>query len=371
MSQFLFIIIFLLILLGSHFFIYFSFISFLGIIGNLKVWLGIVLFVLPILFIVSSVIAHYYLNYLTRAIYFVAGLWLALALNLIASALIVWIVIGFSKIVDFNLNLKVLSWLGIVFSLVFVIYGIWNVYNVKIKNITVKIRDLPLEWQGKKAVQISDVHLGYIFGRNYLQFLVEKINKIDPDIVFITGDLFDAMDGALDEIVAPLNQLNSSDGVYFVTGNHESYLGVDKVFEALKKTRVKILDDDFVNVDGVQIAGLNFPGRGISESRDFAEVFESWSGFDSAKPVILLFHSPTQVADAQKLGVDLFLADIRNVGQLFPLGFVTNIVYKGFDYGLRENGDFSIYTSSGVGAWGPTVRTSKHSEIVIINFEVK
>lgn len=371
MEQLLFLGAFLVVLIGSHFFIYFSFVSFFRIIGIYKIWIGSVIAVLPALFIISSIIAHYYFNYFTRTLYFISGLWLAVALNLILAFLVIWLLIGSSKIFNFNLNLKFLGWLGIFFSFLFLIYGIWNTYDTKIKNITVKIKDLPIEWQNKKAVQISDVHLGYVYGKDRLRFLVDKIKKLDPDIIFITGDLFDGMDGRLGEMVDPLNQLDPPLGAYFITGNHETYLGVDKAFASLSKTKVKILDDAFINIDGLQLIGLSFPSRGINENRNFEEIFGSLPGLDLSKPTILLYHSPMQVVQAKDLGIDLFLAGHTHVGQLFPFEFITNIVYSGFDYGLHTDGDFSIYTSSGVGTWGPTARTSKNSEIVLINFETK
>ncbi|MHB9020020.1 MAG: hypothetical protein ACYC3G_04125, partial [Minisyncoccota bacterium] len=166
MAQILFISAFLLILLGSHFFIYFSLISFLGVIGIYKFWIGSVVAVLPVLFIVSSIIAHYYFNFFTRGLYFVSGLWLSVALNFVVSFLFVWGLFGLSKFFNFSLDIKIFAWLAIVFSFLFMIYGIWNTYDAKIKNITIKIKDLPIEWQNKKAVQISDVHLGYVYGKD-------------------------------------------------------------------------------------------------------------------------------------------------------------------------------------------------------------
>lgn len=217
MLQFVFLGLFSLVLFASHFFIYFSLISFLGLISIYRFWTGIIIFVLPALFIISSVFAHYYFNLFTRGFYFVSGLWLATATNLIVSFLVIWIVIGLSKIYDFNLDLKVLGYLAIIFSLLFMFYGIWNTYNTKIKNITVGIKNLPIEWQNKKAVQISDVHLGYVYGKNYLQSLVNKINDINSDIVVNTGDLFDAIDGIIEEVVATLNKLNPSLATSFIT----------------------------------------------------------------------------------------------------------------------------------------------------------
>ncbi len=369
--QILFILGFALVLFGSHFFIYYSAIIFLGIVGIYRIWFGTVIFLLPTLFIISAILAHYVFNYITRIFYFASGLWLATALNFILVFMGIWLLVGISKIFNFQVDFKILSWIGIAISLLFVLYGIWNTYDLKVKNITVKIKDLPVAWVGRRAVQISDVHLGYVYGKDYMQSIVDKTNELNPDIVFITGDLFDGMDGHLDEMVAPINNLKAPLGIYFVTGNHETYLGIDTVFNVLRKTKINILDDDLRVIDDLQIVGASFSKGSIMETRDFSEFFKSLTGFSSAKPIILLYHSPTNIEQARDLGVDLFLAGHTHVGQLFPLSLITKAVYKGYDYGFYHFGDFSIYISSGVGTWGPTVRTSKNSEITFINFEVK
>ncbi len=370
MAQILFLSLFLLVIFGSHFFIFKSISFFIGIFGVYRLWFAAVLIALPLLFVISSVLAHYFFNYFFRAFYFISGLWLALALNLIVALTAIWILFGLSKYFNLNIDFKILGWIGIICSVLFVLYGIWHAYDLKIKNITVGIKDLPEEWYGKKAVQISDVHLGYVYGKDYLQSLVDKVNRLNPDIVFITGDLLDGMDGHLEELVAPLNGLHPVWGTYFVTGNHETYLGVDKAFNALSKTNVKILNDKLEFINGMQLVGLSFPSGEIRESRDFSLVLPSL-GFTSSKPSILLYHAPMGVEKAKGAGVNLFLAGHTHVGQLFPLGFITKIIYAGYDYGFHQDGDFSIYTSSGAGTWGPTARTSKDSEITLINFESK
>jgi len=359
------------ILFGCHFFIYFSLIKFLGI-GNAgaKIWLAGILFFLSISFIASSILAHYSENSATRILYFSSGLWLGIGLNLVLAFAAVWIATAIASVSGFQLEYREYVYL-VAFSIVFAIsysgYGVWNAYHPKIKNITVRMDNLPESWRGKTAVQLSDVHLGLIFGKNFLADVVQKVNAEKPDAVFITGDLFDGMDGSLEKLVTPLNDIEAVGGVYFVTGNHETYLGVAGTLDVLKKTPVKVLDDEMADVYGMQVIGVSYPQRG--ESRDIGGAIRGIKGFDPKKPSILLYHNPAEWRQAKASGVNLQLAGHTHTGQLFPLQYITRLVYGKYFYGLNTDGKFSIYTSPGVGTWGPTMRTNYGPEIVMIRFE--
>ena len=72
---------------------------------------------------------------------------------------------------------------------------------------------------------------------------------------------------------------------------------------------------------------------------------------------------------AKKVGIDLQLSGHTHHGQLFPFGFLTRLIYNGYDYGLHRNGSFQIYVSSGTGTWGPPMRSGSQSEIVLIKLQ--
>jgi predicted MPP superfamily phosphohydrolase len=77
----------------------------------------------------------------------------------------------------------------------------------------------------------------------------------------------------------------------------------------------------------------------------------------------------TTFSQARKLGVDLQLSGHTHAGQIMPFGYLTNLIYKGYDYGLQRIDNFSIYTTSGVGTWGPPMRTGNTPEIVAITLK--
>jgi predicted MPP superfamily phosphohydrolase len=363
-----FIVIALSILFFSHYFIYFSIVHFFDVTARgRKVALAILLFMLPASFIASSILAHWSQELILRVFYFGSGLWLGVGLTLIVSFALAWLVEGIAKFFLHWSNPARLGFAAVALACLYSAYGVWNAYHPNTEHVTVRIKNLPSAWQGRRAVQVSDVHLGLVLGPSFFNGIVERINSENPAIVFITGDLFDGIDGRLDELVAPLNLIRAPLGIYYVTGNHETYLGTHRAYEALKKTRARILADEWVAIEGLQVIGVSYPERGFS--KDPAEVAKRLPGFDPRLPSVLLYHNPTQIERAMAAGINLQLSGHTHHGQLFPIQFISRLIYGKYYSGLHVQGGYTLYTTSGVGTWGPTMRTGNHPEITVIHFE--
>ena len=329
--------------------------------------LALIIFLLPLACVGSNLLAHWYDGIVSRVLYFCFSLWLGVGLTLLTAFAAAWVAWGSVRVVNQNPNP---IWFGIAavgLALVYSAYGVWNAYHPRIVRFSVRLKNLAPAWQGKNLVHLSDIHLGRILGARFLSRIVAKVNDQNPAMVFITGDLFDGSLGKLDELVAPLNRLNAPQGIYFVTGNHETYLGVQHAYAALRSTPVRVLDDERVVSDGLQVIGVSYPDRG--HSLNFGKRMAGIAGFDAAQPSILLYHSPTQIAEAKAAGINLQLSGHVHQGQLFPLQFITRLIYGKYHHGLHKEGDFTLYTSSGTGLWGPTMRTGNYPEIAVIRLE--
>jgi len=363
---------FLLIALGilflSHFLIYFSLVHFFDITGSArKGALALILTFLPMSFIASSILARRVVNPVSTVFYFASGLWLGVGLTLMTFFVVAWAAWGAAKLFTHSPGPAVFGGAAVVVAALYAGYGVWNAYHPRTKDLVVNIKNLPPEWRGKKVVQLSDVHLGRVLGAEFLTGLVEKINAENPSMVFITGDLFDGFDAGLERLVAPLRNLRAPGGIYFVTGNHETYLGTERAYEALKNTPARILRDEMVVIDGVQIIGISYPERG--HPKDLAAVIKGLTGFDPRLPSILLYHSPTHIEQVKAAGINLQLSGHAHQGQLFPIQFISRLVYGKYFHGLHAEGDYTLYTSSGAGTWGPTMRTGNQPEIAVIRLE--
>jgi hypothetical protein len=303
----------------------------------------------------------------STVLYFSSGLWLGVGLTLITCFAVAWAAWGATKLFVHSPSQAGFGWAALALAGLYSGYGVWNAYHPRMNQIAVRIRNLPPEWRGRKIVQLSDVHLGHILRSGFLAGLVERINAQNPSIIFITGDLFDGSDGRLEELTLPLNGLRAPLGIYYVTGNHETYLGTERAYEALRKTPAKILNDERVVIDGLQIIGISYPEPG--HSKDLAAVIRNLPGFDPRQPSILLYHSPTHIKQVKAAGINLQLSGHTHQGQIFPIQFISRLVYGKYYNGLHVEGEFTLYASSGAGTWGPTMRTGNDPEIAVLRLE--
>lgn len=338
---------------------------------------------LPLSFVLAMIMSHFWDNLATRIFYFCSGIWYGVFINLLIAACIFYSIIFILKLLKINFKNVFLAYVLFVTAILVSIFGILNVFYPGVKEVKININNLPDNWKGKTIVQLSDVHLGKVLGAEYLERLVKKTNSLNPDVILITGDLFDGMDGSLQRFVEPLNGFNAKDGIFYVNGNHEIYLGAEEAFSTIAKTNIKALRDDVVDINGLQIIGISYPD--FNNGNDIEKIISENPVFNKNNPSILMFHAPTSISQkndfnhrelyfspnvefqtAINLGADLQLSGHTHKGQLFPFNFLTHYIYSGFDYGLHRIGDFQIYISSGTGVWGPTMRTSGRSEIVKI-----
>jgi predicted MPP superfamily phosphohydrolase len=231
--------------------------------------------------------------------------------------------------------------------------------TVQIKELTVKLRGLPRELSGFKLVQISDVHVGPLLRKDWLAHIVSQIRGIAPDAVAITGDLVDGSVEELREQVAPLGDLTAPNGVWFVTGNHEYYSGVEDWYAHLPTLGVRPLRNERAQLaPGLSIAGIEDP----TGSPDLTRALE---GHDDSQALILLAHQPRQFAEAARRSVPLTLSGHTHGGQIWPFSWLVALAQP-YLAGLHKKGESQLYVSRGTGFWGPPLRVFAPPEITLL-----
>lgn len=241
------------------------------------------------------------------------------------------------------------------------IYGFINAVSVKVKKIEISSDKISRPY---KFVQISDVHLG-TESLDFLEKIIENINGLDPELVFITGDFIDDHKLKPDELKI-MRKMKAP--AYFITGNHERYSNyTDDFFKDCNV--IKVLDhrrrqDDFnkeITVYGIEWNRNNFMNR-----RSEQEVYFDSINVDTSKFNIFLNHEPELYDRAEQSGMDLMLSGHTHNGQIFPFRVFVRARYK-YIYGLYDIGSMKLYTTSGTGVWGPFMRVFTNNEIVEIN----
>jgi predicted MPP superfamily phosphohydrolase len=319
-----------------------------------------------------------------RLLHMCSSVWLGFVLNVILCLAAALLCAGVGRLFKRRIQGDALIRLVFGMALVLTLFGFVNTKFPRVKEIRVAVNDLPPNWHHKTIVHLTDVHLGAVHGKGFLRRLVRKVNGLDPDLVVITGDLFDGLTVDCTPYVPGLNELRSRNGVFFVTGNHEGYIGVSAALTALAKTNIRVLDDEVVDIDGLQLVGASYPVYGEKRKRRFPDL----EGYRKEVPSILLYHTPTGLRGsyedpgsqqlstyffpepdfslAQEMGIDLQLSGHTHAGQTFPFGLLTRHLFRGFDRGLHRVGDFQIYVSPGAGTWGPPMRIGQNSEITVV-----
>ncbi len=249
-------------------------------------------------------------------------------------------------------------------------YALWEgLRPVRYKALNIQLDRCAEALSGFSIVQLTDIHIGPMLGKNFLEQLVDKINKIKPDIVAITGDMVDGSVSELGATIAILKQLKPRYGVFFVTGNHEYYSGAAEWVTYIDSLGIKVLRNERVRIThngaALDIAGIDDWSAHEFAAGHKADLPKAMAGRDPNIPVVLLAHQPRAVIEAAKLGVDLQLSGHTHGGQIFPFNFLVHL-QQPYVSGWHRHGSTQIYVSNGTGFWGPPMRLGIPAELTHI-----
>lgn len=247
-------------------------------------------------------------------------------------------------------------------------FGIINASRIQTIKHEVKLEKLqnPL-----KIMHLTDIHLGHFRGVKWAKQIVAKTNAQQPDLIVITGDLFDGKIRINESTLEPFLQLKAP--IYFVEGNHDDYSGVQRIKQMLIKLGVHVLENEMIETKGLQIIGLDhmvadhktFDMHADGNGPTIQSVLKDLT-LDKNKPSLLLHHSPNGASYAAQAGISLFLAGHTHAGQMWPATYVANWMFP-FNKGMHDIDGTKIYVSHGAGTFGPPMRIGTRSEITLFN----
>lgn len=242
--------------------------------------------------------------------------------------------------------------------------------------VQVGIPGLHPDLHGLRLVQISDLHIGNSLEAGRLERMVERTNALGPDVIAVTGDLFDFDPACIDEGVRRLAGLRARLGVYAVLGNHDTYTGAEEIASALARLapNIVLLRDRVVRLPlerPLYLAGVEDPGRHWSaRGLELGGLEAVAAARPDDGPTILLVHRPEAFPQAARLGFPLVLAGHTHGGQLaLPTpGGRYNLarLVTGFTRGLYRASGSTLYVNRGLGVGGPALRINCPREIATI-----
>ncbi len=236
--------------------------------------------------------------------------------------------------------------------------------GIETVHVKVPVKNLAQELVGLKIVHISDLHIGPTIGKKFVEKIVQRVNALNPDMVAFTGDIGDAHVEDHHEDAAPLNNLNSTYGSYYVPGNHEVYWDMNAWVEKFSSLGMKALvnrGETFTHKGKmVLVAGVPDPRHGIP----WETVKPLRENTDSSF-TILLSHRPEIAEGIAGDDYDLILAGHTHGGQFFPWTLIAMLDHK-YYVGLYKLKKGHIYVNPGTGSWGPLLRLGTTPEITLL-----
>jgi uncharacterized protein len=252
----------------------------------------------------------------------------------------------------------------------------WGLRGPSVAEIEIRVPGLHRGLDGVRIVQISDLHVGPVIGRRYVERAVELARSLSPDLYALTGDFVDGTVERLAPHVEPLRALAISGRAFFVTGNHEYYAGATPWLAHLRRLGLRVLENEHVIIprDGARllVAGVNdvtarrFGVAPPDPQRALRQGSGPAAGDTAADFRLLLAHHPKLAASAAQAGFDLQLSGHTHAGQFFPWTIAVRRLHAPHVAGLSREGRMWVYVSAGTGSWGPPVRFGTRTEVTLL-----
>jgi predicted MPP superfamily phosphohydrolase len=239
----------------------------------------------------------------------------------------------------------------------------------RVVDVEVPLADLPAQLEGFTIAQISDIHVGPTIKRNFVEAIVDRVNRLGADMVAITGDVVDGSVRDLAHDTEPLARLESRHGTYVVTGNHEYYSGAHEWIRELRRLGTRVLLNEHVVLDHdgakLAVAGVTDYSAHHFDPSHKSDPYAALAGAPADALKVLLAHQPRSASSAADAGYHLQLSGHTHGGQFWPWNFFVRL-QQPFTAGLNRLGRMWVYINRGAGYWGPPMRFGVPSEITLI-----
>ncbi|ORM65358.1 metallophosphoesterase [Pantoea rodasii] len=267
-------------------------------------------------------------------------------------------------------------YLAAILAMVLATVGVHQAIRVPpVKDVTIKIKDLPREFEGYQLLQLTDLHITKLFNAAWTTKMVERAMTLDVDLILVTGDVIDGTLENRRNDVEPLKGLHAPDGVFAITGNHEYFFEQQRWTEHLATLGLQpLLNSHTIIKRGeaeLVIAGL--PDASASRRDAIGpDIEKALEGIPDDAPVVLMDHQPRNARNNAQHNVDLQLSGHTHGGLI--LGFDRLFVKPnaGFVSGHYDVENMQLYVNNGTALWpGMAVRLGRPSELTRITLQRK
>ncbi len=219
-----------------------------------------------------------------------------------------------------------------------------------------------------RIAMLSDIHLGVFVDEKHIRRMVDKVNRLNPDLIVICGDIIDVNNhilednSSLERIGKLFCEMRAKDGVFAVVGNHDPNISNRAFQKFLSDAHITLLHNQVVRLPDFYLIGRTDPTH--NERCPMEQLSKEIS---SDIPAVVLDHNPIGISEAAEYGADLVLSGHTHKGQFVPVTYFTKLANgKHFFYGYEQFGKTQAIISSGAGYFQLPVRIGTDNEVVKI-----
>lgn len=239
-------------------------------------------------------------------------------------------------------------------------------FLITIEHQPVILRKLPEALNGFKIVQLSDLHHSPFTGTEQIERAVELANRLDPDIVALTGDYISHDRSYAVKCAEMVGKLRARYGVYAVLGNHDHWTDAALITDLFSAEGIRVLVNEGLRFEQ---RGASFWLAGVDDTMVGLEDLPlAMSGSRESEMKLLLAHNPIILRRAARAGVDLVLSGHTHGGQVAwrPEKTVAGRPRRRLLKGLGRRGETQIYVTRGLGTVVLPIRYGCPPEVSLI-----
>lgn len=245
------------------------------------------------------------------------------------------------------------------------VQGRYRFMHPVVQQVPITINKSAGEMDSVRIAMIGDLHMGYMINRYHTKRFVDLIMAQQPDLILFVGDI---IDGHIEPIVQQrmdeeLSRLHAPLGVFTCTGNHEYRHDTEEKIQLLDNAGITVLRDSAVLIDSsFYVVGRE--DKVVPTRKPLREILSGQS-VEMSRPVIVLNHTPDNLAEEADAGADIALYGHTHHGQVFPGNIATELTFE-VAHGYKKKKNTHIYVTSGIGLVGPQYRIGTVSEMVML-----
>ncbi len=268
--------------------------------------------------------------------------------------------------------IKKISLAIIIIMISFMVYSLIEPYWIQTEEIKIESNQIPAQFDGKKIVFISDVHLGSwpFFDQKRTEDLVNQVNELHPDMILLGGDYVSDETPYISPCFTELSKLNAPLGVYGVLGNNDPH---NQSIKAMKNAGITYIGNDG---DWIENQGAKIRVGGVGDMRtDTQNQAAAIGNANKSDFLVLVSHNPDFFPQVDKSYVDVMLSGHTHGGQITFFGIWAPVVHSqyGNKYrtGIIKENNTTLIVSNGIGTIMLPMRFFARPQIIVLELKRK